>query len=80
LNCDVCGASVALERSKEALIRTANNSFHLYDLCSACLDTELKRAATVNDTEGFRHKAAALITPKDGQLPQRKTSEATTTP
>jgi hypothetical protein len=31
------------------------------DLCPECLDTQLKAAESVNDTSGYRQKAAALI-------------------
>jgi ribosomal protein S27E len=75
VDCDVCGTDIPLEQSKEALIKEeAPNAYHLYDLCASCLDEQLKSASAVNDTDGFRQKAAALITPKDGRLPERKAS------
>ena len=75
VDCDVCGKDIPLEQSKEALIKeAAPNAYHLYDLCATCLDEQLQNAENVNDTDGFRQKAAALITPKGGQLPARKAS------
>jgi hypothetical protein len=71
VDCDLCGKRVPLERAKEALFETANNSYHLMDLCSSCLDGQLKAAETVNDTSGFRQKAAALIRLPDNAVPQR---------
>jgi hypothetical protein len=59
-----------LEKGKEVLVKEGNNSFHLLDLCSKCLDTALKSAETVNDTDGFRQKAAAMITPRPGAAPK----------
>lgn len=61
IDCDLCGARVELERGKEALFETANNAYHLMDLCASCLDAQLQAANSVNDTSGYRQKAAALI-------------------
>jgi hypothetical protein len=61
VDCRLCDKQVTLEQAKEALFETGNNSYHLMDLCSSCLDTQLKAAESVNDTSGYRQKAAALI-------------------
>ena len=74
IDCDVCGARMPLEQGKEALIKQGDNDFHLMDLCKRCLDTQLQNANSVNDANGFRQKAAVLINPKDGQIPQRQAS------
>ncbi len=61
VDCELCGNRVTLERAKEALFETGNNAYHLMDLCPDCLDKQLKAAESVNDTSGYRQKAAALI-------------------
>jgi hypothetical protein len=61
IDCDLCGTRVPLEQGKEALFEIGNNSYHLIDLCSKCLDGHLKSAESVNDTSGYRQRAAALI-------------------
>jgi len=61
IDCAVCGERVALEHGKEAMFETGSNAYHLMDLCPSCLDTQLKAAETVNDTSGYRQKAAAMI-------------------
>jgi hypothetical protein len=53
-----------IESGKEALIKQGNNDYLLLDLCARCLDTKLQNAASVNDTDGYRQRAAVLITPK----------------
>ena len=72
LDCDVCGTRLSLEQAKEVLVKQGNNAYHLLDLCARCLDEHLKNAESVNDTEGFRQQAAALITLRDGAVPQRR--------
>lgn len=74
IDCAVCGTRLPLEQGKEALLKQGENDYHLMDLCAKCLDEQLKNADAVNDTDGFRQQAAALITPKAGQLPQRSAS------
>jgi hypothetical protein len=72
IDCGACGARIPLERGKEALISDRDNEYHLVDLCPQCLDALLARAVNVNDTEGFRQKAAALVRlPQGAGLPQR---------
>jgi hypothetical protein len=73
IDCDSCGTRLPLERAKEALIAEGDNVFHLVDLCTECLDTLLQRAESVNDTDGFRQQAAALIRlPRGTELPRQK--------
>ena len=54
------------------MFETGNNAYHLMDLCRACLDTQLKAAESVNDTDGYRQKAAALIKLGNGEVPQKR--------
>lgn len=61
VDCELCDTRVTLEHAKEAMFETGQNSYHLMDLCPACLDGQLKAAESVNDTSGFRQTAAALI-------------------
>ncbi len=61
IDCDLCGNRIPLEQGKEALFETGNNAYHLLDLCARCLDDHLKSAESVNDTPGYRQRAAALI-------------------
>jgi hypothetical protein len=71
VTCDKCGSDVTLERGKEAMIERGRNAFHLVDLCAGCLDDMLKLAETVNDTQGFRQKAAVLLRlPQGASFPQ----------
>ncbi|MEX2393477.1 MAG: hypothetical protein WD826_03245 [Actinomycetota bacterium] len=72
VDCDVCGMRMLLEQGKEVLITQGNNKFHLLDLCARCLDDLLRDAATVNDANGFRQQAAAMITLRSGEIPQRR--------
>jgi hypothetical protein len=66
LDCDKCGTRLPLEQAKEALIKEGENAYHLLDLCPQCLDEQLQNAESVNDTDGFRQQAAALIAPRAG--------------
>jgi hypothetical protein len=61
VDCEICGNRVALEHAKEAMFEVGQNSYHLMDVCPACLDDQLQAAESVNDTSGYRQKAAALI-------------------
>lgn len=61
VTCDLCSAELQLEQAKEALFEIGNNTYHVMDLCSPCLDTQLQAAESVNDTSGYRQRAAALI-------------------
>ena len=69
VDCRLCGARVALERAKELLFEVDRNSYHLMDVCSDCLDSQLKRAESVNDTNGYRQTAAALVRLPDNEIP-----------
>jgi hypothetical protein len=69
LDCELCGERISLERGKEALFETGVNTYHLMDLCAPCLDDQLKRAESVNDTLGYHQKAAALIRLPGRELP-----------
>jgi hypothetical protein len=71
IDCELCGTRVALDHGKEALFVTGQNAYHLMDLCPKCLDTQLQAAESVNDTSGFRQKAAALIRLPSSDAPQR---------
>jgi hypothetical protein len=72
VDCDLCGTRVAVERAKEALFETGPNAYHLMDLCSDCLDRQLQAAESVNDTSGFRQRAAALIRLPGSEAPSRQ--------
>lgn len=73
IDCDQCGTRLPLERAKEAMVAQGENVYHLLDVCPECLDTLLQRAESVNDTDGFRQQAAALIRlPQGADLPERK--------
>lgn len=61
IDCDLCGIRIPLEQGKEALFETGQNAYHVLDLCAKCLDDHLKAAESVNDTPGYRQRAAALI-------------------
>ncbi len=64
IDCDECGTRLPIEQAKEALIEEDTNTYHLVDLCPKCLDKQLQGAASVNDTDGYRQQAAALINRK----------------
>jgi hypothetical protein len=74
LDCDVCSTRLPVEQAKEALIKQDENSYHLIDLCPACLDEQLQNADSVNDAKGYRQQAAALISLRGGGVPQRRAS------
>lgn len=67
LDCDICGTTLPMEHGKEALIKRGENAYHLLDVCATCLDDLLQRAESVNDSSGYRQKAAALISMKAGE-------------
>ena len=69
VDCGTCGTRIALERAKEVLFETGANSYHVMDLCPDCLDTQLKRAESVNDTNGFRQRAAVLLRLPNNEVP-----------
>jgi hypothetical protein len=72
IDCGLCGGRVPLEQGKEAMFVTGQNAYHLMDLCRDCLDTQLKAAESVNDTDGYRQKAAALIRLANDQVPSAR--------
>ena len=75
IDCDVCGKTLPLERAKEAMIAEGENAYHLLDMCPECLDDLLQRAESVNDTNGFRQRPAALIRLAQGaETPHRAAS------
>jgi hypothetical protein len=71
VDCSLCGDRVPLERAKEALFEIGSNNYHLMDVCPKCLDAQLQAAESVNDTSGYRQKAAALIRLPGSALPSR---------
>jgi hypothetical protein len=71
VDCRLCDQQVPIEQAKEVLFETGNNAYHLMDLCSRCLATQLKAAESVNDTSGYRQKAAALIRLPGTSVPGR---------
>ena len=71
VDCELCGDRVPLEQAKEALFEIGSNHYHLMDLCKACLGTQLQAAESVNDTSGYRQKAAALIRLPGSAVPSR---------
>jgi hypothetical protein len=71
VECGLCGEQVQLEKAKEALFETGTNSYHLMDLCPRCLDAQLKVAESINDTSGYRQRAAALIRLPGASVPSR---------
>lgn len=72
VDCDLCGTELSLEQAKEALLKTGENAYKVVDLCAQCLDTLLKQARSVNDTEGYRQRAAALIALPQNALPTHR--------
>jgi hypothetical protein len=76
VDCDRCGTRLSLAEAKEVLIKQAENAYHAMDVCRTCLDDLLRAAESVNDTDGYRQQAAALITPSSGAdlAPQRRAS------
>ena len=71
VDCELCGDRVPLEQAKEALFEIGSNAYHLMDLCKACLGAQLQAAESVNDTSGYRQKAAALIRLPGSAVPSR---------
>jgi hypothetical protein len=69
VDCALCGTRVQLEQAKEVMFETGPNAYHVMDLCSSCLDNQLQKAESVNDTSGFRQTAAALIRLPGSNIP-----------
>lgn len=72
VDCDICGTELPLEQAKEALVKRGDNEYKVIDLCAPCLDTLLKQADSVNDTEGYRQRAAALLALPQNSMPQHR--------
>jgi hypothetical protein len=58
--CDVCGRAVPDSASKEVLYQVDKVRYRL-ELCSTCLDRELKRHESHRGVPGFRKRAAIVI-------------------
>ena len=71
VDCALCGTRLPLEQAKEAHFEVGSNAYHVMDLCKTCLDGQLQRAESVNDTSGYRQKAAALIRLPGLSVPSR---------
>jgi len=69
VDCAICHDRVPIEQGKEAMFETGSNAYHLMDLCKTCPDSQLQAAESVNDTSGYRQKAAALIRLPGGAAP-----------
>jgi hypothetical protein len=69
IDCDLCAKRIPLERGKEVMFETGSNAYHLMDLCPDCLDPILQRAESINDSGGYRQRAAALIRLPSNQVP-----------
>lgn len=69
LDCNICNKRIAIERGKEVLFETGQNAYHLMDVCPECLDGVLKRAESINDTGGWRQRAAALVKLPANEVP-----------
>lgn len=76
IECDLCGEELELQRAKEVLFETGNNHYRLMDLCTGCLNTQLARAESVNDTPGKRQHAAALIRLPGREVPVPSSAKA----
>lgn len=72
IDCDLCEERVAMDRAKEVAFETGQNAYHLMDLCPSCLDAQLQRAESVNDTRGWRQQAAVLVRLPDHEIPERR--------
>lgn len=69
IECQLCGRKIPLERGKEILFETGLNAYHLMDVCPECLDPVLRQAESINDTGGFRQRAAALVRLPNNEVP-----------
>ncbi|HVL82095.1 MAG TPA: hypothetical protein VM840_10960 [Actinomycetota bacterium] len=76
VNCEICGTTLPLERAKEVLFERDQNSYHVMDLCPTCLDDVLQRSESVNDTNGMRQQAAALVRMPGNEIPAGASSGA----
>jgi hypothetical protein len=76
VDCELCGERMTLERAKEAFFQTGTNAYHLRDLCPRCLDEQLKRAESINDTSGFRQTAAVLMKLPGHEVPDARAARA----
>lgn len=58
--CDSCGRAVPDQSSKEVLYQIDRLRYRL-ELCSSCLDAEMKRHNGHRGVPGFRKRAAIVI-------------------
>jgi hypothetical protein len=58
--CDSCGRAVPDQSSKEVLYQVDKVRYRL-ELCSSCLDAEMKRHNGHRGVPGFRKRAAIVI-------------------
>jgi hypothetical protein len=58
--CDSCGRAIPDQSSKEVLYSVDKTRYRL-ELCSTCLDAELKRHDGHRGVPGFRKRAAIVI-------------------
>ncbi len=59
--CDACGRAIPDQSSKEILYQV-NRVRYRMELCSNCLDAEMKRHDGHRGVPGFRKRAAIVIT------------------
>jgi len=69
--CDACGRVIPDQSSKEVLYQIDKVRYRL-ELCSTCLDAEMKRHDGHRGVPGFRKRAAIVIKLKSAdELPGR---------
>jgi hypothetical protein len=69
--CDVCGREVPDQASKEVIYQVVKSRYR-FELCSTCLDAELKARDGHRGIPGFRKRAAVTITlASAADLPRR---------
>jgi hypothetical protein len=59
--CDSCGRAIPDQSSKEVLYQVDKVRYRL-ELCSTCLDAEMRRHDGHRGVPGFRKRAAIIIT------------------
>jgi hypothetical protein len=59
--CDSCGRAIPDQSSKEVLYQIDKVRYRL-ELCSTCLDAEMRRHDGHRGVPGFRKRAAIIIT------------------
>ena len=69
--CDVCGREVADQAAKEVVYQVDRTRYR-FELCSTCLDAELRNRDGHRGIPGFRKRAAITITlASAADLPRR---------